>query len=122
MLRNVDFYVGTGSTAEWIGSLRQVEVKSLRWIRAARSEDAFRERVRARMAKDPNACPRENGWPWSYETSAHTDRVVRFGADLKAHTYKRNQLYPWPSWREKGWSARKAMRLPKRLGGKTWII
>jgi hypothetical protein len=123
MLRNVDFYVGTGLTAEWIGSLMQTRLRTLNFIRAARSEEDFRERVRSRIARDPNGWPRAKGWPWSYETSADTDRAVRFGADLKVHTHIKGTEYPWPSWRQKGWGSRKEpapMVLSKRLGGKLW--
>lgn len=71
-----DFYIGTGPTAEWIGSTsydgdpRGLGLHPLK----AKSEAEFRAAIEAILA-DPHLMvtrPSE-GWPWPWETSHTTD-------------------------------------------------
>lgn len=79
-----DFYVGTGESAEWLGSVAWdgddwEESPDCALMRAT-TEDEFRAAV-ADIAADRDDWTRpEDGWPWPWEDSGTTDCTYYFEA------------------------------------------
>lgn len=84
-----DFYVGHGTTAEWVGSYAYdgYEVyDSKAWaqddpasqIAVASSENEYREVVKAYISCGENGTLPEQGWPWPWEDSCTTDYAYCF--------------------------------------------
>lgn len=71
-----DFYVGTGTDAEWIGSISYDghPGRAPREALGSVSEAAFRRAVEDLLA-DPDVLSTrpEEGWPWPWEDSGTTD-------------------------------------------------
>lgn len=92
-----DFYVGTGESAEWIGSARLdgnewAEVES-NLVANAATADEFRVAVRAALTGRSDGILPEHGWPWPWDDSCITDFVHYFD-DTGVHWKKRKD---WPS-------------------------
>ena len=77
-----DFYIGTGETAEWIGS---VAWDGYEWdedkdcpLMTAKTEEEYRAAV-AEIAKERDdwTAP-EQGWPWPWKDSGTTDYAYYF--------------------------------------------
>lgn len=112
-----DFYVGTGITAEWLGSIafdgyRIDEMKKSDasssadcgacWaIKAATSENDYREAVTSLLKLNDDATLPRDGWPWPWETSRLTDYVYAF-ADGKTKTFTGDEkrMGPWPNMKD----------------------
>lgn len=89
-----DFYVGTGKTAVWIGSLawdgyridqmtHNDSFKSLDnmecWaIKSAVTEAAFRQAVAKLLAMNEDGTTPDQGWPWPWDDSGNTDYAYAF--------------------------------------------
>ena len=78
-----DFYVGTGESAEWLGS---VGWDGYEWaedgntgIARAKTETAFRKAVAKELkgGRDDATMP-DMGWPWPWDTSETTDYAYYF--------------------------------------------
>lgn len=89
-----DFYIGTGPTAEWIGSITYDGYPdgTPEWSLRAGSEADFRERVEELFSKVQSTWPSE-GWPWPWEDSRTTDYAYAWCADgcVRLSSYGR----PW---------------------------
>lgn len=91
----VDFYVGHGSRAEWLGSDaydgypqengRGAGVPAP--ITEAKSERAFRAAVDAYLATRESATRPEQGWPWPWEDSTTTDCAYSFIRGATRHAW-----------------------------------
>ena len=89
-----DFYVGSGKSAEWLGSIafdgyrihdmtKEASFKSLDsaecWeIKSATSETAFRNAVERLLQMNDDATLPADGWPWPWEDSCTTDYAYCF--------------------------------------------
>ena len=72
-----DFYVGTGKSAEWIGS---VSWDGYEWhenpehpIMQATDEDSYRAKVAKEFAGRDDSTTPDKGWPWPWADSCTTD-------------------------------------------------
>ncbi|MFE5565037.1 hypothetical protein ACFQ68_08600 [Amycolatopsis japonica] len=114
--RTVDFYLGRGEYAEWIGSLygkcspeNFLAVAPIRLEITATDEAVFREAVtdafdvweEERLGR---AYRREGGWPWSWNTSHISSWIITFdpgdgavfatvGGGVRWHRF--DPLNPW---------------------------
>jgi hypothetical protein len=89
-----DFYIGSGPTAEWLGS---VAWDGYEWdedkdtaIAKASTPDEFRAAVTAELANRRDATLPADGWPWPWENSHTTDYAYMLvdGA-VKAYSFGR---------------------------------
>lgn len=84
-----DFYVGTGKSAEWIGSIAwdghddtlKDDPASAR-IFHARTDSGFREAVAQFLASREDATAPEQGWPWPWDDSRTTDYAYCFDGEV----------------------------------------
>ena len=77
-----DFYVGTGLTAEWLGSIAYdgYPGDKTNGVRVCVTQTAFRAAVAKLAAEDDFTSP-EMGWPWPWENSQMTDYAYCFDTD-----------------------------------------
>lgn len=93
----VDFYVGRGAQAEWIGSVRaarepeeMLRTPSGRALLRSVYERAYRRRVNVLFNKWPEhdqwsaTYPNQVGWPWPYTSSHHSDWIITFDPGIGA--------------------------------------
>jgi len=100
-----DFYVGTGSQAEWLGSLamdgyridemeeggKTPDYKACWEIKTAKTEVDYRTAVAALLAINDDATLPAHGWPWPWDNSNTTDYVYAFvDGECKTFTEERN--------------------------------
>lgn len=79
-----DFYIGTGPTAEWIGSISYDGYPDGRPSKLvmATSEAAFRAEVEVLLADTESLTTRpEEGWPWPWKDSRTTDYAYAWCTD-----------------------------------------
>lgn len=75
-----DFYIGTGASAEWLGSIAydgwpgSIPDAVLR----AETEEAYRVAVVAHITSLRHGTLPEDGWPWPWEDSSTSDYGYRF--------------------------------------------
>lgn len=79
-----DFYVGTGDSAEWLGSVawdgyEWQEMPDCPLMKAA-TEDEFRAAVAVIALSRGDWTSPEQGWPWPWNNSFMTDRAYAFVA------------------------------------------
>lgn len=106
-----DFYVGTGKSAEWLGSVawdgyEWAEEPDCALLKAADEAD-FRASVAAIAKEREDWTNPEQGWPWPWNDSNTTDYIYYF-AGGKAHV---NDCDDWPDM-----SARKNVAWGNRSG------
>jgi hypothetical protein len=89
MATRSDFYVGSGKTAEWLGS---VAFDGYEWaedescpLMVAKSEDDFRATVASILAGRPDATVPSDGWPWPWDDSSITDYAYYFDGVATRH-------------------------------------
>jgi hypothetical protein len=72
-----DFYVGSGASAEWLGSIAwdgyEWAKKRGCQLRKARTEAAYRKAVEAILRDRNDATRPADGWPWPWNDSNTTD-------------------------------------------------
>lgn len=106
-----DFYVGTGPTAEWLGSIaydgyRIDEMKAAAdakddedrasWaVKSATDETGYRRAVAALLAVKGDATLPEQGWPWPWIDSHTTDYAYAF-VDGACKTFPWGKGVEWP--------------------------
>ena len=77
----VDFYVGKGLSAKWIGSIGNDGFRPSKGgaqgvglaLINAKTETKFRSAIRKLMDKFSDHVPAEKGWPWPWDDSSITD-------------------------------------------------
>ena len=77
----VDFYIGKGADAEWIGSVGNDGYRPIKGqapgvgyaLINAKSERAFRSAVTRLFNKFSDHVPAKMGWPWPWDDSGTTD-------------------------------------------------
>lgn len=74
-----DFYIGTGETAEWLGSIAYDGYPDglPEDVIKASTEEGFRAEV-AELAKESHWTSPEQGWPWPWNDSHTTDWAYAF--------------------------------------------
>ena len=111
-----DFYVGTGESAEWLGSLafdgyRIDEMKKEHaartpdnaacWaIKTAKTEAEYRDSVAALLKINDDATLPEHGWPWPWEDSTTTDYAYAF-TEGACKPFPWGKGADWPNMRER---------------------
>lgn len=92
-----DFYVGTGATAEWLGSIR---LDGYEWaddhncsIVKAKTADEFRAAVAAILASRRDAILPAHGWPWPWDDSGVSDYTYYFSGGRTLW----DKRYDWPN-------------------------
>lgn len=96
-----DFYVGEGTSAEWLGSTAfdgypgGIEESVLR----ATSEAEFRAEVACRLLARNDGTVPADGWPWPWEDSTLTDYAYAFTGG-KVIKYKFGRLFAGDDWDE----------------------
>lgn len=106
-----DFYIGTGPSAEWLGSLaydgyrindmtevasRQNEDHVACWaIKTATTEETFRKGVADLLAANDDATLPEQGWPWPWDDSKTTDFAYAF-VDGVCKAFSWGEGAEWP--------------------------
>ena len=75
-----DFYVGKGKDAEWLGSIAYGAYpgNELVLVTTCITEPAYRDAVRALLARREDATTPEMGWPWPWDNSQGTDYAYCF--------------------------------------------
>lgn len=116
MSTRADFYIGTGETAEWLGSIAfdgyridDVELEHLErrdnseadlatcWdIKHAADEASFRRSVADLLALNDDATTPDKGWPWPWDSSRSTDYVYAF-VDGACKTFQYGKGAEWPN-------------------------
>lgn len=88
MATRADFWIGTGNTAEWLGS---VAFDGYEWaddatcpLRQATDEEAYRSAVAEILGGRDDATVPSHGWPWPWNTSATTDYAYYFDGETKS--------------------------------------
>ncbi len=126
-----DFYVGTGESAEWLGSIafdgyRIDEMKVDRakgdadgdacWkIKTATSEVEFREGVSDLLKVNDDATYPDQGWPWPWDDSHTTDYAYAF-TDGACKAFPWGKGAEWPNMKD-----RQNVTLGKRSGVMVFI-
>lgn len=123
-----DFYVGTGPTAEWLGSLawdgnridgaskpelgeRYYDDSAACWaIKSAANEAEYRAAVSRLLSLNDDATLPAQGWPWPWENSHTTDYAYAF-VDGACKTFPWGKGVEWPDM-----SDRSNFTLGKRSG------
>lgn len=123
-----DFYIGTGPTAVWLGSIAwegdridevpKTEKKGgdsadtllCRKIKNARSEHEFRLAVFLLLSLNDDATIPEMGWPWAWDDSRMTDYAYAF-VKRRCRTFQYGQGADWPDM-----SARRNLAHGRRSG------
>lgn len=78
-----DFYIGTGETAEWIGSIGWDGYPDGidNMILTAKTEEEFRQAITVHMVKRDDWTDPSFGWPWPWGDSHTTDYAYAFNQD-----------------------------------------
>lgn len=96
-----DFYVGTGDTAEWLGSLAwdgyEFAEDEKHALRLASSEAEFRVAVEKLLDEREDGTEPKHGWPWPWDDSGLTDYVY-YWADEQLRWNDRSD---WPNMKDK---------------------
>lgn len=110
-----DFYVGTGTEAEWLRSIAfdgyridEMEEKHANggdnlacWqIKTAKSEDEYRAAVATLLAINDDATLPEHGWPWPWNDSTTTDYAYAFSGGV-CKTFSWGRGADWPDMSER---------------------
>lgn len=100
-----DFYIGTGKSAEWLGSIaydgycideaeQERTGDAVCWaIKTSTTPEAFRESVAKLLAMRDDATTPDQGWPWPWTDSNTTDYVYAF-VDGICKTFNENAEWP----------------------------
>lgn len=94
-----DFYVGSGPTAEWLGSVAwdgyEWAEHPERSIAAATTEAEYRALVAEELAGRDDATTPDMGWPWPWGDSRTTDYVYFFeDARVKWECFSERRDWP----------------------------
>lgn len=98
----IDYYIGVGQEAEWIGSETHngffIEEEKDHPIHLATTAEDFKKAVHAKMNESPQ-CSKwpKDGWPWSWDTSDTTDVVCCFyEGQVKVFQFDEKRAIEWP--------------------------
>lgn len=111
-----DFYIGTGSNAEWLGSIafdgyridemkekdasRRLDNSACWKIKIASDDAGYRAAVSELLALNDDATLPEQGWPWPWEDSKTTDYAYAF-VDGVCKAFKWGEGAEWPNMTER---------------------
>jgi hypothetical protein len=125
-----DFYVGRGTTAEWLGSIAwdgYVEGITTRLLRAT-TERKYRNAVAAFFAGREDVTLPAMGWPWPWDDSRTTDYAYAFdgghvwGSCFGHEWFDARKPEPEPDEDEDGSADRPQVAVFPTMDKRTWTL